>query len=259
MKTGGLLLYRFEEEKQAVAYLAAAIGITLATSLTYLALAAQPGADQEELAAGADPTLMAGYGAVTVGPAPTMPSASPAAREVLARPHGEVVLAQPAPPVSAAPVTTLPAPAPTPVSTEESVASAPAPQTTTVTVVPRTRDLVAAPTTLPARLPDATRSTLLMAAPLGPMQPTTTLSPRLSLSSTGGASWFRAPRGTCAHRTLPFGTMVTVRRTDNGATTQCRVNDRGPFIDNRVIDLSEESFSELAPLSSGVVPVNISW
>ena len=250
-------MFRLEEDKQAVNYLAAAIGITLATSLTYLVFAGQPMASQEDLAAGADGATMAAYGTGAVGPAPTMPSSSPAAREVLGRAAGPITLAQPPAPASSAPVTTMPAPVTSSngVSPGPSTASVPP----TVTLVPRTRDLVAAPTTLPARSPAATKSTLLLAVPLAPLQPTTTLSPRITLTSTGAASWFRAPRGTCAHRTLPFGTMVTVRRADTGASTVCRVNDRGPFIDGRVIDLSEESFSQLAPPSSGVVPVTIHW
>ena len=250
-------MFRLEEDKQAVNYLAAAIGITLATSLTYLVLAGQPMASQEEVAAGADGATMAAYGPGAFGPAPTMPSFSPAAREVLDRSAGTVTLAQPAAPVSTAPVTTLPAR----VASSEGASTGPATASVppTVTLVPRTRDLVAAPTTRPARSPAATKSTLLMAVPLAPLQPTTTLSPRITLTSTGAASWFHAPRGTCAHRTLPFGTMVTVRRADTGASTVCRVNDRGPFISGRVIDLSEESFSQLAPTSSGVVPVTIHW
>ena len=249
-------MYRFEEEKQAVAYLAAAIGITLATSLTYLALAAQPGVNQEQLAAGTDGVQMAAYDASVIGPAPTMPSVSPAAREALAQvAAGRTALAAPAPSVAPAPVT-MPAPV---VSETVSASPVPASLPPVVTVVPRTRDLAMAPTTLPERVPPTSKSTLLVAVPLSPLQPTTTLAPKVNLGIVGGASWFHAPRGTCAHRTLPFGTMVTVTRTDTGASTVCRVNDRGPFIANRVIDLSEESFSQLAPTSSGVVPVAIAW
>ena len=56
-----------------------------------------------------------------------------------------------------------------------------------------------------------------------------------------------------------FGTIVTVTSLENGNRTTCRVGDRGPFIDGRVIDLSAERFAELAPLSKGVVRVRIEW
>lgn len=47
------------------------------------------------------------------------------------------------------------------------------------------------------------------------------------------------PRGmTAAHRTLPFGSMVTVRNQVNGRSVVVRINDRGPFIIGRIIDLS---------------------
>jgi len=44
---------------------------------------------------------------------------------------------------------------------------------------------------------------------------------------------------TCAHKTLPFGTKLKVVRIKNGASVVVRVNDRGPFVKNRVLDLSE--------------------
>jgi rare lipoprotein A len=43
---------------------------------------------------------------------------------------------------------------------------------------------------------------------------------------------------TAAHRTLPFGTSVTVINNENGRTVVVRINDRGPFVRGRVIDLS---------------------
>jgi rare lipoprotein A len=58
---------------------------------------------------------------------------------------------------------------------------------------------------------------------------------------------------------LPFGTVVHVTDTDNGRSTTCTVEDRGPFQGDRIIDLSEDVFSQLAPTSSGVIDVRISW
>ena len=75
----------------------------------------------------------------------------------------------------------------------------------------------------------------------------------------GKATYYSAPGGTCAHRTLPMGTMVTVTNTSTGASTVCRVADRGPFGAGRVIDLSRDGFSKIAPLSQGVASVTLSW
>ena len=43
---------------------------------------------------------------------------------------------------------------------------------------------------------------------------------------------------TCAHKSLPFGTKLKVVRDDNGASVVVRVNDRGPYVDGRILDLS---------------------
>ena len=58
---------------------------------------------------------------------------------------------------------------------------------------------------------------------------------------------------TAAHRTLPFGTLVRVTNLANGRTTVVRINDRGPFVKDRVIDLSQAAAQELQ--FSGLVPV----
>jgi rare lipoprotein A len=65
------------------------------------------------------------------------------------------------------------------------------------------------------------------------------------------------PRGmTAAHRTLPFGTMVTVVNKKNGRQVTVRINDRGPFIAGRIIDLTPAAASQLG--FSGLAPVTIS-
>jgi rare lipoprotein A (peptidoglycan hydrolase) len=78
-------------------------------------------------------------------------------------------------------------------------------------------------------------------------------------SSYGGATWFHAPDGTCAHRTLAFGTMVTVTRVSTGASTTCRVADRGPFVSGMVIDLSMDTFASIASTDEGIIQVRLSW
>lgn len=78
-------------------------------------------------------------------------------------------------------------------------------------------------------------------------------------SQSGQASWYDYKAGTCAHRTLPFGTVVKVTNLANGRTATCRVADRGPFVEGRVIDLEKGVFSQLAPPSAGVINVRIEW
>ncbi len=59
---------------------------------------------------------------------------------------------------------------------------------------------------------------------------------------------------TAAHRTLPFGTRLKVW-TEKGDTVFVRINDRGPYHEDRILDLSERAFKELAPTEQGVVNV----
>ena len=60
---------------------------------------------------------------------------------------------------------------------------------------------------------------------------------------------------TAAHRTLPFGTRVLVHRTDNGKSVEVRINDRGPFVAQRVIDLSKAAARRLDMETPGIAPV----
>jgi len=60
---------------------------------------------------------------------------------------------------------------------------------------------------------------------------------------------------TAAHRTLPFGTNVKIRRVDSGNTVVVRINDRGPYSGNRIIDVSEAAARRLGMTDSGVVTV----
>lgn len=77
----------------------------------------------------------------------------------------------------------------------------------------------------------------------------------------GTASWYDSPLGgyTAAHRTLPRGTVVRVVNVANGRSVEVRVNDRGPFVPGRVIDLNRAAFAELAAPARGVVQVRIEW
>ena len=62
---------------------------------------------------------------------------------------------------------------------------------------------------------------------------------------------------TAAHRTLPFGTKVRVTCNNTGKTVTVRINDRGPFHGNRVIDLSRGAASKIGIVGSGVGRVKI--
>jgi len=88
----------------------------------------------------------------------------------------------------------------------------------------------------------------------------------------GNASWYGVPfhgrhasngeiydmyKLTAAHRTLPFETMVRVTNLNNGKSTVVRITDRGPFVDNRIIDLSLAAAREVESVGPGVVPVRV--
>lgn len=80
-------------------------------------------------------------------------------------------------------------------------------------------------------------------------------------TQSGTASWYDPPWSglTAAHPWLPFGTIVTATNLDNGRSVTVRINDRGPYADGRIIDLSPEAFRTIAPLSRGVADVGLSW
>src|SRR5206468_10034058 len=62
---------------------------------------------------------------------------------------------------------------------------------------------------------------------------------------------------TAAHRTLPFNTIVRVTNTKNGKQVDVRINDRGPFIEGRVIDPSAAAARKIGPMRSGTAPVRL--
>lgn len=62
---------------------------------------------------------------------------------------------------------------------------------------------------------------------------------------------------TAAHRTIPFNTIVRVTNRDTNRSVEVRINDRGPFVDNRVIDLSRAAASRIGLAASGIAPVEV--
>lgn len=93
-----------------------------------------------------------------------------------------------------------------------------------------------------------------------------------STEETGYASWYggkfqgrKTANGeifdtnqlTAAHKTLPFGSIVKVLNLENGKTVTVRINDRGPFIEGRIIDLSRAAAEEIGMLGTGIAMVKL--
>ena len=74
---------------------------------------------------------------------------------------------------------------------------------------------------------------------------------------TASGETFDPSAMTAAHRTLPFGTQVRVTRLSTGEAITVRVNDRGPWIEGRIIDLARAAAEELNMIEEGVVEVEI--
>jgi rare lipoprotein A len=86
---------------------------------------------------------------------------------------------------------------------------------------------------------------------------------------SGKASWYKMghttangehynPDGmTAAHRTLPFGTKVKVRDHASGREVVVRINDRGPFVGSRIIDLSRGAARQLGMIDRGIASVDV--
>ncbi len=62
---------------------------------------------------------------------------------------------------------------------------------------------------------------------------------------------------TAAHKTLPMNTIVRVTNRENGRQVVVRINDRGPFVESRIIDLSKKAASDLNIIKSGTAPVKL--
>ncbi|HMM63252.1 MAG: septal ring lytic transglycosylase RlpA family protein [Mesorhizobium sp.] len=97
----------------------------------------------------------------------------------------------------------------------------------------------------------------------------TSASPASSAAQCGRASWYalhsRTASGermnpsalTAAHRSLPFGTRLKVTNQHNGKSVVVRINDRGPFVRGRMLDLSHGAASQLGFIRSGHTAVCI--
>ena len=74
--------------------------------------------------------------------------------------------------------------------------------------------------------------------------------------TANGEIYYHAKR-TAAHRTLPFGSVVKVTNVENQNYVVVRVNDRGPFVDGRIIDLSRSAAKELEFIQKGITKVSL--
>ena len=84
------------------------------------------------------------------------------------------------------------------------------------------------------------------------------LSTAYTVQAQSGIASYYGGRGsgmTCAHRTAAMGSVLTVSY--GGRSIQCRVNDRGPFVRGRIVDLSITAARALGMTRSGVVPVSV--
>jgi len=149
--------------------------------------------------------------------------------------------------------TSVPRATSTPTTRKSPATTLPPPATTTTTTA---RPTSAAPATTSSTTPLTPLTTLIDAV----VPPAVAVAGAITRTDSGVASWFNAPDGTCAHRTLPMGTVVKITRPENDASTTCRVNDRGPAAGTgRLIDLSLDTFQKLASKDAGLIEVNIAW
>ncbi len=96
--------------------------------------------------------------------------------------------------------------------------------------------------------------------------------PKVGATEEGIASWYGHPyhgrrtangevydmeSDTAAHNTLPFDTWVRVVNLDNGRSTRVRINDRGPFVGGRIIDLSRRAAREIGMIRNGTARVRV--
>ncbi|NCI47769.1 septal ring lytic transglycosylase RlpA family protein [Sediminibacterium soli] len=76
---------------------------------------------------------------------------------------------------------------------------------------------------------------------------------------TANGESFHSSALTAAHKKLPFGTKVRVTNLANGKTVKVRINDRGPFVQGRIIDLTKKAAKKLDMVQAGVSKVTIRY
>jgi rare lipoprotein A len=101
---------------------------------------------------------------------------------------------------------------------------------------------------------------------------TPSVPPVTGMEEVGMASWYGAPHHgrrtasgevydmhqlTAAHKTLPFGTRLLVTNRETSQSAEVRVNDRGPFVEGRILDVSYAAARLLGAVGSGLIPVRV--
>jgi rare lipoprotein A len=76
---------------------------------------------------------------------------------------------------------------------------------------------------------------------------------------TANGEIYNSSKLTAAHKKLPFGTKVKVTNLSNGKSVKVRINDRGPFVAGRIIDLTRSAAKKIDMVNTGVVRVRISY
>ncbi|MGA2738033.1 MAG: septal ring lytic transglycosylase RlpA family protein [Bryobacteraceae bacterium] len=124
----------------------------------------------------------------------------------------------------------------------------------------------------PAPPAPAPAAATTLPAPGAPANPEAPAAATPESSEAGLASWYGHPyhgrasasgeiydmeQMTAAHRTLPFGTMVRVYDLDNEKSVDVRINDRGPFVDGRIIDLSHAAARAIEMIGPGTARVRL--
>ncbi len=74
---------------------------------------------------------------------------------------------------------------------------------------------------------------------------------------TASGEKYKHNKLTAAHKTLPFGTKVKVTNIENSKTVEVVINDRGPYVDGRIIDLSKSAAEQLGFINKGITEVQI--
>jgi len=82
-------------------------------------------------------------------------------------------------------------------------------------------------------------------------------SPKLDGNKTASGEIYKNRKLTAAHRTLEFGTKVLVTNLENGKSVKVVINDRGPFIKNRIIDLSYSAAKKIGLQKKGIARVKL--
>ncbi|MGB6978908.1 MAG: septal ring lytic transglycosylase RlpA family protein [Candidatus Acidiferrales bacterium] len=136
-----------------------------------------------------------------------------------------------------------------------------------------TRAPAPSPSPVPANAPPISPGQPSASRPSGP-PPANERQPAVpgEYEEEGVASWYGNPFNgrrtsngeiydmhtfTAAHRTLPFGSMVRVTNLRNGMQTEVRINDRGPFVANRIIDLSQAAAQAIEMIGTGTSQVRL--